>query len=186
MKGAPLDVKYDIASLKRMRAHPLGLCFYVRAHGHMAYGYVATRVRVSKGGACLMATETFGETPARRALRENTVAVTEAVQRNLNVLPRHLMQKAFMTASHSDEIASTSGVSNAHKANGIMRAVEGKINSGNYPERGRKWFKEFLVILMQQDIGEYEVAQDMAKVYSESVAVLSVYIQMMYYVTPSL
>ena len=186
MKGTMnLDVKFH-SPHAQARTSP-HLCFYVRAHG-----YVATRVRVSKGGACffdLMATErrrTFGETPARRALRENIVAVTEAVQRNLNVLPRHLMQKAFMTASHSDEIASTSGVSNAHKANGIMRAVEGKINSGNYPERGRKWFKEFLVILMQQDIGEYEVAQDMAKVYSESVAVLSVYIQMMYYVTPSL
>ena len=108
----------------------------------------------------------FGETAARRALRENTVAVTDVIQRHLAVFPRYLKQTRFMTESQWDDVASTTH-SNAHKANDYMRAVESKVDSGNNPDRGREWLKELIVILMRQDIGEYVVAQDMAKVYSK-------------------
>ena len=109
----------------------------------------------------------FEETAAHRALRENTVAVTDAIQRHLTVFPRYLKQTSFMTESRWDDVASKTQVSNADKANDYMRAVESKVDSGNNPDRGRKWLKELIVILMRQDIGERVVAQDMAKVYSK-------------------
>ena len=109
----------------------------------------------------------FEETAAHRALRESTVAVTDAIQRHLTVFPRYLKQTSFMTESQCDDVASKTHVSNADKANDYMRAVESKVDSGNNPDRGRKWLKELIVILMQQDIGEYVVAQDMAKIYSK-------------------
>ena len=115
-----------------------------------------------------MAQRSIGETPARRALRENTVTVTGALQRHLSVIRSHLIEKHFMTDAQFEEIVSPSGISIAQKSNGIMGAIAAKVNSGNNPERGRRWLKEFLVILTQQDIGEYELAQDMAKVYCES------------------
>ena len=109
----------------------------------------------------------FGETAARRALRENTVAVIDAIQRHLAVFPRYLIQTSFMTESQW-EVASTTPVSNAEKANDLyVRAVKSKVDSGNSPDRGREWLKKLLVILMRQDIGEYVAAQDMAKVYSK-------------------
>ena len=109
----------------------------------------------------------FEETAAHRALRENTVAVTDAIQRHLTVFPRYLKQTSFMTESRWDDVATKTQVSNADKANDYMRAVESKVDSGNNPDRGRKWLKELIVILMRQDIGERVVAQDMAKVYSK-------------------
>ena len=107
----------------------------------------------------------FGETAARRALREKTVAVIDAIQRHLAVFPRYLIQTSFMTESQW-EVASTTPVSNAEKANCLyMRAVKSKVD--NNPDRGREWLKKLMGILMRQDIGEYIVAQDMAKVYSK-------------------
>ena len=107
----------------------------------------------------------FGETAARRALRENTVAVTDIIQRHLAVFPRYLKQTMFMTESQWDDVASITH-SDAHKANDYMRAVESKVNN---PDRGREWLKKLMGILMQASIGEYDVAQNMAKVYSKSV-----------------
>ena len=48
-----------------------------------------------------------------------------------------------------------------------MMAIEAKVNSGNNPDKGRHWLRVLTEILMQQSIGEYEVVQDMAKVYSK-------------------
>ena len=110
----------------------------------------------------------FGETAAHRALRENTVAVTDVIQRHLAVFPRYLKQTRFMTGSQWDDVASTTH-SNAHKANDYMRAVESKVYN---PDRGREWLKRLIEILMQASIGEYDVAQNMAKFYSKYIAVM--------------
>ena len=109
----------------------------------------------------------FGETAARRALRGNYVAVTEAVQRHLNVLPRYLKQDAMITDGLYDDITTTLGEPASQKANKVMMAIEAKVNSGNNPDKGRHWLRVLTEILMQQSIGEYEVVQDMAKVYSK-------------------
>ena len=106
----------------------------------------------------------FGETPACFALRNNTVAATEAVERHLSSLRSHLVQNAFMTGSAAIDIP---GVPNSRKANDIMRVVEAKVRSGRKSKAGRSWLEEFARILI--DIGEYDVAQDMATDYGECV-----------------
>ena len=108
----------------------------------------------------------FGETPACFALRNNTVAATEAVGRHLSSLRSHLVQDAFMTGSAFGEI-DIAGVPNSRKANDIMRVVEAKVRSGRKSKAGRSWLEEFARILI--DIGEYDVAQDMATDYGECV-----------------
>ena len=105
----------------------------------------------------------FGETPACFALRNNTVVATKAVERHLSSLRGHLVQNAFMTADSFDEI-DIAGVPNSRKANDIMRVVETMVKSGR---AGRSWLEEFARILI--DIGECDVAQDMATDYGECV-----------------
>ena len=108
----------------------------------------------------------FGETAALSALRKNIVALTDAIQRHIAVFPRYLKQANFMTKSQWDNVASTTGKSNAEKANDYMSTIESKVCSSN-PDRGRKWLKELLVILSQKKIDECVVAQSIAKVYSK-------------------
>ena len=106
-----------------------------------------------------------GETPARRALRENTVAASDAVGRSLHKVLQYFVQEKFITAGRMDEILSISGVSNARKASQALSAVEAKVDRGNDPVKGRQWLETFLKILRRQDIGEEEVARDIAKIY---------------------
>ena len=105
------------------------------------------------------------ETAAHRALRENTVAVAQAIQRHLEILPLYLIQTAFMTRAQFGTISTTAGASNADKANEILTLVEAKINRGH---DGLEWLKQFVMILTKQEIREYDVAKDIAKVYGES------------------
>ena len=108
----------------------------------------------------------FGETPACFALRNNTVFATKAVERHLSSLRGHLVQNAFMTGDSFDEI-DIAGGANSRKANDIIRVVETKVKSGRKSKAGRSWLEEFSRILI--DIGEYDVAQDMATDYGECV-----------------
>ena len=108
-----------------------------------------------------------GETPARRALRENSVAASGAVKKSLDEVLWYLNQEKFITAGQRDSILTTSGVSAAHKAGQALGAVEAKVDSGNDPVKGREWLEVFLRILRRQDIGEETVARDIAKVYGE-------------------
>ena len=128
-----------------------------------------------EGGACLliytyMAYNRGGlrETAARCALRENTVAVTEAIQKHLAVFPRYLKQTRFMTECQVDDIASTMH-SSANKANNFMSAVEFKVSD---PDKGHKWLKKLIEIFMEASISEYAVAQNIAKVYSKYIAII--------------
>ena len=108
-----------------------------------------------------------GETPARRALRENSVAASEAVQRSLPQTLQYLKQEKFITANQLDGIITTGGVSAAYKAGQALSAVEVKVDSGNDPVKGREWLETFLKILRRQDIGEEAVAGEIAKLYGE-------------------
>ena len=108
-----------------------------------------------------------GETPARRALRENSVAASEAVQRSLDKILQYLKQEKFITANQLDGIITTGGVSAAYKAGQALSAVEVKVDSGNDPVKGREWLETFLKILRRQDIGEEAVAGEIAKLYGE-------------------
>ena len=96
--------------------------------------------------------------------------MTDVTQRHLAVFPRYLKQTRFLTESQWDDVASTTH-SDAHKANDYMRAVESKVNN---PDRGREWLKRLMEILLQASIGEYDVAQNMAKVYSKYIAIIVV------------
>ena len=109
----------------------------------------------------------FGETPARRALRENSVAASRAIRNHIDDLPLHLKEKGFISDSHYDGVMSTTHESTASKANRFLGAVEGKVDSGNDAQLGRKWLEAFVRILMTQSIGESEVAQSIAKVYGK-------------------
>ena len=109
-----------------------------------------------------------GETPARRALRENSVAASEAVQRSLPLILQYLKQEKFITGNQLDGILTTSGVSASYKAGQALGAVEAKVDSGNDPVKGGEWLETFLKILRRQDIGEEAVAKEIAKLYGES------------------
>ena len=109
-----------------------------------------------------------GETPARRALRESTVAASGAVQRSLPQILQYLKQEKFMTANQMSEILTMSGVGAAHKAGQALSSVEVKVDSGNDPNKGRQWLEMFLKILRRQDIGEEDVAKEIAKLYGKA------------------
>ena len=105
----------------------------------------------------------FGETAARRALRENNVDASKAIRNHLYDLPLDLIAKGFITQDYHDNVMSTTQESVASKGNRFLSAVEGKVNSGNDAELGRKWLEAFVRILAT--FGESKVAQDIAKVY---------------------
>ena len=107
----------------------------------------------------------MGETPARRALRENPVAASGAIERHLELFLQHLKAKGFMTADHASGIRSLSGVTvtDSSRAGKALDAVEVKVDSGNHPDKGRRWLETFLRIL--SDVGECQIASDIAKLY---------------------
>ena len=111
--------------------------------------------------------QSYGETAARQALRENSHSASKAIERHLNDIPQLIKEAGFLTGDHVREIHSTSQVSSTYKANKFLDAVEGKVDSGNHPEKGRKWLEKFLRILIRQNIGKYEVAQDIAQIYGK-------------------
>ena len=107
----------------------------------------------------------FGETPARRALRENSVGACGAIERNLDRLPRHLVQETFLTSSQLTSIQSTSHVTAADKAGKVMDCVEVKVDSDNDSEKGRHWLEVFVGVLVKYK--EIDVAQGIARHYGE-------------------
>ena len=109
-----------------------------------------------------------GPTPARRALQENVVAASGAVERHLDLILQYFVQEKFITSHESQGIRSMTGVTAAHKAGRALNGVEVKVDSGNDPNIGRKWLERFVWILRRQDVGEWVLARDIAKSYGIS------------------
>ena len=109
-----------------------------------------------------------GETPARRAMRESTVAASGAVERSLTRILQYLKQEKFITGNRMNGILTRSGFSDAEKAGQALSSVEVKVDSGNDPIKGRQWLETFLKILRRQDIGEEDVAKEIAKLYGKA------------------
>ena len=103
----------------------------------------------------------MGESPAARALRENALAASDAIERHLDRLPLHLVQESFITSSTWSSIRTTSTLSDAGRAGRVLSGVEAKVVS----EKGREWLESFLGILVHH--GEGEVARNIAKKYGE-------------------
>ena len=110
----------------------------------------------------------FGESPARRALRENSYEVSKAIARHLNVVPQLLKQASFITGGQWDNIASEHRAGAADKANDLLSAVEGRVNSGNDAEKGALCLEAFVRILVNPDVNELAIAIKIAQVYGES------------------
>ena len=125
----------------------------------------------------------FGETAARRALRENSVAASKAIRNHIDDLPLYLKEKGFISDSHYDSVMSTTHESAASKANRFLGAVEGKVDSGNDAQLGSKWLEAFVRILVTQSIGEFEVAQNIAKVYGKFHSNLVVFMNVNMYIS---
>ena len=110
----------------------------------------------------------FGESPARRAIRENSFEASKAIARHLNEVPQLLKQAGFITGGQWDNIASEYRASAADKANNLLSAVEGQVNSGNDAEKGAQWLEKFVRILANPDVNELATAIKIAQVYGES------------------
>ena len=108
------------------------------------------------------------ESAARCALRRNNVAATDAIARNLELLPKFLKDDPpFIMARNLTGIMSKKGVTEYSQATDILSTVESKVNSGNDAGRGRKWLQRFVEILLHPDIGESDVAKDIARSYGK-------------------
>jgi hypothetical protein len=94
----------------------------------------------------------IGETAARWALRENSVAASKAIRNHIDDLPLYLKEKGFISDSHYDSVMSTTHESLASKANKFLSAVEGKVDRGNDAELGHKWLEAFMTILTTRRI----------------------------------
>ena len=116
----------------------------------------------------------IGESAARRALRENTVAVSGLIQKHLHDLPDHLVQDSFISQGLVDGINSKQGVAAASKASEYLSAVKGKVNSGNDAELGRQWLEKFVTILLTfEDVGT--VTKNIAAAYGELLLCISLF-----------
>ena len=109
----------------------------------------------------------FGESPARCALRKNSYEASKAIARHLDVVPQLLKEAAFITSGQWDNISSEYKAGVADKANNLLSAVEGQVNSGNNAEKGAQWLEEFVRILVNPDVNEPAIAIKIAQVYGE-------------------
>lgn len=105
----------------------------------------------------------LGESVAYRSLRKNLVPSSGAIRNHLNIVPLYLQQDSFIIDAQD---ILTGGGTDASKAANFLGIVQGKVRD-NDAETGRQWLEKFVTILMQPDVGEYQVARKIAKEYGK-------------------
>lgn len=105
----------------------------------------------------------LGESVAYCALRKNLVPSSGAIKNHLNIVLLYLQQDSFII--DTQDILTGDGT-DASKAAKFLGIVQEKVRDKD-AETGRQWLEKFVTILMQQDVGEYQVARKIAKEYGK-------------------
>lgn len=94
-----------------------------------------------------------GEPHEKYTLRTHLVAVTDAVEQNLDVIGGRLAEEKFITQRQMRTIIDFKGDTNPAKASKLMRTVEAKIGTEDEQER-EEWFEKFVLILLKNTAEE--------------------------------
>lgn len=102
----------------------------------------------------------MGETPEHCVIRSNLVAVTLAVEKNLDVICTRLQELSFITDANARAIRGTSGKSPYQQATELLNAVQIKV-TGIYSTREQS-FENFMDILAN-DTTEQELVKKLTQ-----------------------
>lgn len=87
-----------------------------------------------------------GEPPEKFALRDNIrVDILNAISCDLSSFQGEFVQNGFITSTGAGNIMSTTGLSNADKANRLFQSLEGQLNSSRDPPKIFECFVGMLV-----------------------------------------
>ena len=92
----------------------------------------------------------LGEAPEHCVIRENLVAVKEAVAMNMSTISPRLEELAFISGTQSSGIQGTMGLSQSQKADNYVRAVLSKL-SRDYGTQ-EEWFEKFVDVLANDTV----------------------------------
>lgn len=102
----------------------------------------------------------MGETPEHCVIRSNLVAVTLAVEKNLDIICTRLQELLFITDQNARAIRGTSGKSPYQQATELLNAVQTKL-TGTYNSREQS-FENFVDILAN-DTTEHELVKKLTQ-----------------------
>lgn len=110
----------------------------------------------------------MGETPEHCVIRSNLVAVTLAVENNLDIICTRLQELSFITDTNARAIG-TSGKSTYQQAVGLLNAVQIKLTR-TYSNREQS-FEKFMDILAN-DTTEQELVKKLTQEFGDLLVLL--------------